>query len=132
MPVTASAKTGLARLGIMTPIVLVRAVLRLRPMPCGRKPSSWIAARTRSAVSDRVTPRSLMTRDTVAIETPARAATSLTVGADLSIGMRGCYQPGVTTERHFENVYSHSRIERFAAGAVAVSFGAGDREAREC
>ena len=58
--------------------------LRRRDSPCaeasGTKPTSSITARIRSRVSARTRSEPRITRDTVAVETPARRATSYTVG----------------------------------------------------
>src|SRR5438445_4266362 len=66
---------------MMTPRVWVRRSLSDRATPEGRYPSSRTAARTRSRVSARACTDPDRTRLTVAVETPARWATSPIVAA---------------------------------------------------
>src|SRR5262245_14253590 len=63
----------------MTPIAMLRCVMRLRAAPLGEKRNSAAAASTRSRVSSSTGALALSTRETVATETPARPATSLIV-----------------------------------------------------
>jgi hypothetical protein len=58
------------------PITSLRFLARLCAAPSGTYPSSSIAARTRARVLSRTGPCPCSTRETVAIETPARRATS--------------------------------------------------------
>ena len=60
----------------MIPITLVRRLLRLLATRLDSYPRSSITAWTRSRVSGAVPYRPLTTRETVAIDTPASAATS--------------------------------------------------------
>ena len=75
MPVSSTARSSATR-----PMIS----LRRRDSPwaeaSGTKPTSSITARTRSPVSGRTRSEARITRDTVAVETPARRATSYTVG----------------------------------------------------
>ena len=63
-------------LKLITPNVLVRRVTSVRAAALGRYPNSRMASMTRSRVAGRTLGRSLSTRDTDAIDTPATRATS--------------------------------------------------------
>ena len=76
MPRTRSIGEASVRNGSTTPITSVRFSERFWATELGRYSSARIASSTRSRVGAATFPRSLTTRETVAIPTPARAATS--------------------------------------------------------
>ena len=81
-PCSTPVQNGSPTLAVTTPII--EAVPRVRSRRAnwlGRKPSSSAARRTRSTLSGRTLASLLRARDTVLGETPARPATSVTVGA---------------------------------------------------
>ncbi len=73
------------RNGSTTPIMSVRLSERFWATELGRYSRLRIASSTRSRVAAATLPRSLTTRETVAIPTPARAATSAIRAAGLGI-----------------------------------------------
>lgn len=77
-----SAKTRVSGSAMTTAIASWRFVTRLRAAWLGTYPSSSTARRTRSTSGSRTPSPPLTTRDTVARETPARAATASSVGRD--------------------------------------------------
>ena len=81
-PCSTPVQNGSPTLAVTTPII--EAVPRVRSRRAkwfGRKPSSSAARRTRATLSGRTLASLLRARDTVLGETPARTATSVTVGA---------------------------------------------------
>jgi hypothetical protein len=62
--------------GSRTPMAFVREVVRVRAAPFGQKSSRDAASRTRRRVSSLTRALSLITRETVAMETPDARATS--------------------------------------------------------
>lgn len=83
--------------GKYSPSTPVRRSARPLALPLGTYPSAATASSTRSRVTGRTASGERSTRETVAIETPARSATSYTVAAlltptPLRIGRRG--RPG--------------------------------------
>src|SRR5690606_27157305 len=79
MPRTMKEKNGLLMSGSTTMMVAVRLMRRLRAETLGSYPSFLTAAATRRRVSGRPASGELRIRDTVAVDTPARRATSFTV-----------------------------------------------------
>ena len=77
-----SAKTLVSGSAITTATASCRRVTRLRAAWFGTYPSSSTALRTRSTSGSRTPSPPLTTRDTVALDTPARAATASSVGRD--------------------------------------------------
>src|SRR5262249_34622952 len=101
-----SAKNGLERSGTVTRSLPDRSVLRFFAVALGTYPSNSTAFITRRRVFAETMLGRLRTRDTVAVETPARLATSTIFGLDgsairphdntalgLSPGRRACYHP---------------------------------------
>ena len=95
-PITASTpcstpvQNGSPTLAVTTPTIeVVPRVRRRRANWLGRKPSSSAARRTLATLSGRTLPSLLRARDTVLGDTPARPATSLTVGARRDGGVGG-------------------------------------------
>src|SRR5690606_10424363 len=72
-------KNGLLMSGSTTMMVAVRLMRRLRAETLGSYPSFLTAAATRRRVSGRPASGELRIRDTVAVDTPARRATSFIV-----------------------------------------------------
>ena len=81
-----SEKTRLSDSETTSAIVSVRRVTRLRAARFGTYPSRLIAFSTALRVSGRTFGERLTTRETVAVDTSARRATSSSVGA----GRRAC------------------------------------------
>src|SRR6266496_8437 len=73
-------------------------MLRLRATPCGVKRSAWQVSMTRREVASRTGPFPLRTREMVATETPACAATSLMV-------TRPC-EPGINVTAYIRAAYA--------------------------
>ena len=74
------AKNALEISGTVSRIFAARNVRRLRAATLGAYPVSRTTASTRRRVSSDTCSGRLNTRDTVAVETPASAATSMIVG----------------------------------------------------
>ena len=76
MPCRIREKNGLEMSGMVTSSLRVRRVRRFFAAELGVKPRRVIAAITRRRVAGATMSGWLSTRDTVAVETPARLATS--------------------------------------------------------
>ncbi|SPU89539.1 Uncharacterised protein [Burkholderia cenocepacia] len=79
MPCRQSANTGFDSVGTTTPTSRVRSPRSCRPSGLGRNCSVSIAVRIVCSVAGLTVCGALIARETVAIEKPARAATSLMV-----------------------------------------------------
>lgn len=108
-PVMSSLKWGSAprtSVGRRTTSAIVR-VLALRSAVAGAlgdQPSSAAAARTRRRVASDIRPVSLTAWETVAVETPAAAATALMVGR---VPLPGALRPGRPSRRSFTSSPPH-------------------------
>src|ERR1700733_801466 len=99
----------------MTPIALERPVLRLREMASGWESRADIAAKTRSLRFGLTTTDSLMTAETVEVETPASRATSRIVYFALSAILIDLRASAFDDSSIIHNV----AIEKYSLGPVS-------------